>query len=498
LSGGGGSAWIFACVVLLLPAVAEAARIGDFGETSWQDQARAFVTLTDPVVRHALLGSLGLGLVCGLMGCFILVRRLALMGDTLSHAVLPGVVLGFLWHMSKDPVAIFIGAVGAGLLGTVLTHLVRQTTILKEDTCLGLVLGGFYGVGIVLLRMVMNLGTGNQSGLDTILFGQVAALSSSDVSMILGIAVIVVLAVIFCFKELQVTSFDLDFARTLGLPAQAFHFLVMLLLAFAVVVSLQAVGVVLVSAMLITPAATAYLLTDRLSRMLVYAGGLGMVAGAGGAFISYLGTGLPTGPFMVLSATAVFLAAYLGAPRHGVVPRLILKLRRSRRIGQENTLKAIFQVREAQGFQEEGVFLSDLAARRNIDWPTAEREVCALVRHGWALWQDPAAEAGTSASRRVLLTAAGWERACEVVRNHRLWELYLTNAAKIRSDHVHDDAEVIEHMLGDNAVRQLEKRLDFPTRDPHGKLIPGRRDMERGFILGDGHSEGSLGSEVVR
>ncbi len=451
-------------------------------DVSWREQARSFLTLSDPVVRNALFGSLGLGLACGVMGCFILVRRLALMGDTLSHAVLPGVVLGFLWHMAKDPLALFVGAVLVGLLGTMLTHAIRQTTILKEDACLGIVLGGFYGVGIVLLQMVMQLGTGNQSGLDSVLFGQVAALSAGDVRVILIIAGLVVVGVFLFFKELQVTSFDLNFARSIGLPAQVFHFLVMLLLAFAVVVSLQAVGVVLVSAMLITPAATAYLLTDRLSRMLIYAAFFGMMAGAGGAFISYLGPALPTGPFMVLAATLVFLGAYIWAPRHGVLAKVLFTLRRQRRIQYENTLKAIFQVREAKDFATDGVSLSDLATRRNIDWPQAEREMRGLLREGLATWEKSKDELSSTARREIFLTPTGWERACRVVRNHRLWELYLTNAAKIRSDHVHDDAEVIEHMLGEEAVRQLEKRLDYPTRDPHGKLIPGQRDMERGYM----------------
>lgn len=472
---------------LCIPALAHAAKIGDLTDVTWQAQARDFLTFDSPAVRNAVIGSLGLGLVCGLMGCFILVRRLALMGDTLSHAVLPGVALGFLWNQSKDPVAIFIGAVIAGLLGTMLTHLIRQTTILKEDTSLGLVLGGFYGLGIVLLQMVMNLGTGNQAGLDQMLFGQVAALSSRDVTLIAVIGIVVVAVVVVCFKELQVTSFDLGFARALGLPAQLFHYIVMLLLAFAVVVSLQAVGVVLVSAMLITPAATAYLLTDRLSRMLIYAAFFGMLAGFGGAFVSYLGTGLPTGPFMVLAATTIFAIAYVAAPSHGLLPRLLLRFRRAHRVAYENTLKAIFQVREARDFANEGVSLDDLAARRNVDWAVAENEVGALVRRGWATWQPetPELPSGSSSRRQIFLTPEGWEHACRIVRNHRLWELYLTNEADIRADHVHEDAEVIEHMLGENVVRRLERHLDFPALDPHGKVIPGQRDMERGFIVSD-------------
>jgi len=473
------------CLALLgglVTPLAQAARIGEITQTNWQSQAIDFLTFSNPAVMHAIFGSLFLGTVCGLMGCFILVRKLALLGDTLSHAVLPGVALGFVWNMTKDPVAIFIGAVIAGLLGTVMTQLIRQTTILKEDTSLGLVLGGFYGIGIVLMRMVMNLEEGNKAGLDKFLFGQAAALSRGDVVVMGIIAVVTVLLVYLLYKELLVTSFDIAFARALGLPAQWIHYLVMILLAFAVVVALQAVGVVLVSAMLITPAAAAYLLTDRLSRMLLLAALFGAGAGLVGAFTSYLSTGLPTGPFMVLAATGIFIIAFFFGPRYGLVSRIMLKIMRQRRIQVENTLKAIFQVRERGGFKEEGVTLSDLAARRNVDGRVIEQEVRRLERGGFALIE---AERLGILERSVFLTPRGWEQACKVVRNHRLWELYLTNAAKLQADHVHEDAEIIEHVLGDDIVMKLERRLDFPSRDPHGKLIPGQKDMERGFILSD-------------
>lgn len=469
-------------LLLVAPTLAEAAKIGAYTESNWRDQAMEFINLANPAVRNAVFGALALGCVCGIMGCFILVRKLALMGDTISHAVLPGVAIGFLWNQTKDPVAIFVGAVIAGLIGTSLTHLIRKSTILKEDAALGLILGGFYGIGIVLLRLAMNLESGNKAGLDKILFGQVAALSSNDVLVMSLIALIVTVLVAVLYKELQVISFDITFARSLGIPAQAFHYLTMLLLTVAVVISLQAVGVVLVSAMLITPAAAAYLLTDRLHRMILLAAVFGMMAGLLGAFFSYLETGLPTGPFMVLGASAVFLVAYFFAPRYGVIPRLMLHVFRKKRIGLENTLKAVFQVRESGGFSEEGVILADLAMRRNIDLPTAEREARALVRQGWASLENPGNFSVGIRQRKLFLTPEGWEQSCKVVRNHRLWELYLTNAAQIQSDHVHDDAEVIEHILGEEIVAQIEKRLDFPTRDPHGKVIPSQRDMDRGFL----------------
>src|SRR5262245_50572444 len=144
---------LVAAVILIAPAV-HAAKIADLAETNLIDQAVRFFTFQDPAVRYALLGSMLLGVTCGLLGGFIVVRKMALVGDALSHAVLPGVAVGFLWNMSKDPLAIFVGATVAGLIGTVVVRLIKETTRLKEDTALGLVLATFFAVGICLLTMI--------------------------------------------------------------------------------------------------------------------------------------------------------------------------------------------------------------------------------------------------------------------------------------------------------------------------------------------------------
>lgn len=471
-------------LMLCLPQALWGAKIGSLSDTEWWDQAARFLSLRDASVRLALLGSIFLGIGCGLLGSFIVVRKLALVGDTLSHAVLPGVALGFLWNATKDPVAIFIGATIAGLFGTVVVGWIRQTTPIKEDSALGMVLAGFYGVGILLISVIQRMETSAKSGLDQFLFGQAAALSREDVILMGAVTALALILILLFYKELLLTSFDFGFARALGLPAQWFHQMIMLLLAFAVVVSLQAVGVVLVSAMLITPAASAYLLTDRMHRMLFLAAGFGMVAGMIGCFLSFLGTNLPTGPFMVLAASLLFLSAFLAGPRHGVIPRWLLHRNRTRRIQVENRLKAVYHVLEAGDFREEGVPLGALATRRKLSVPEVEREVQLLVKRELATVR-PAKEAPRLvADSRIYLTPAGWVQACEIIRKHRLWELYLTHAADYEVDHVHDDAEKIEHILGEQTVRQLERRLNHPQRDPHGKLIPGLADIHDGTSPG--------------
>jgi manganese/zinc/iron transport system permease protein len=187
-----------------------------------------------------------------------------------------------------------------------------------------------------------------------------------------------------------------------------------------------------------------------------------MISGLSGAFLSFLGTRLPTGPFMVLSASLLFALALLFSPRQGIVPRWFRQRSQRVRIERENTLKAIYQVLESDGFVAETVTVSALAARRRLPDIAVEAEIRSLVT----------AEFATASGAQVALTPSGWQRACAIVRNHRLWELYLTHAAQIAPDHVHDDAEKIEHVLGEAMVRELERRLPRFDTDPHGRPIP--------------------------
>lgn len=459
------------CLMLLFLGVSEAyaIRIGEISETSFGEQVVRFFTFRDPALRYALIGSILLGINCGLLGGFLVVRKMALVGDALSHAVLPGVAIGFLWNMSKDPVAIFIGATVAGLLGAVAVNVIKQTTLLKEDTALGLVLAAFFAVGMVMITMIQGLETANKSGVDKYLFGQAAAISLGDVKLMGTVTALSLLAIGVFYKGFLVTSFDPGFARATGFPVQVFHYALMLLLAFSVVISLQAVGVVLVSAMLITPAAAAYMLTDRMHRLLLLAAVFGVFAGAVGAFFSFLRPNLPTGPFMVLGSSFVFAGAFLFGPKHGVVVRWWMHRSRAKRTGRENTLKSIFHVLEGRDFHGEGVTLKELAQKRRETIEEARTQVANLRAHGLATLND----------ETMYLTPEGMQRAMAIVRNHRLWELYLTNAAQIAADHVHEDAEKIEHVLGEDVVRELERRLDFARKDPHGRVIPSVADIRK-------------------
>jgi manganese/zinc/iron transport system permease protein len=479
------SAWAVTLLLLVFFLdTAQAARINEITETTTLERAVRFFSFRDPSLRYALAGSILLGACCGVMGGFLVVRRLSLMGDSLSHAVLPGVALGFLWNMTKDPVAIFIGAVVVGLLGAGTVQVIRSTTRHKEDAALGFVLASFFAVGICLFTMIQNLPGGNKSGLDKFMFGQAASLSSGDVWLLAAVTLLVLGAVLIFYKEYVLTSFDAGFARSIGMKVPWLDYSLMLLLSFAIVSALQAVGIVLVSAMLVIPAAAAFMLTDRFRTMLLLSACFGMTAAALGAFSSFVGRNLPTGPFMVLSASAVFALALFFGPRHGIVSRWWRRRSQSARIGRENMLKALYHIQEGSEVHREHIPVSQLAERRRTSLDETYSALADLQRHH---------QVTLNPDRSVVsFTPEGWQRACEIVRNHRLWELYLTQSARYAADHVHDDAEAIEHVLSEATVMRLEKELRYARTDPHGKLIPGIEDMRRGTAAATNRSPAIL------
>jgi manganese/zinc/iron transport system permease protein len=291
-----------------------------------------------------------------------------------------------------------------------------------------------------------------------------------------GTAVLACVLVGLLYRPLLATSFDRVFAMSIGLPERFLYHLLMFLLALATVVALQAVGALMVSAMLITPAATAYLLTKRLHTMLLIATILAIAAGMLGAFVSFVGEGLvkhalPTGPSMALCAGGFFLLAFLFSPHHGFLFRAYRRFAQARQIMVENTLKGIYRAMETDRFKDEGISVHRLASEARETLEATHKRLRLLVKDRLATL--------AGGDDVIYLTPNGMQHASRIVRNHRLWELYLTNEADYDADHVHADAEKVEHILKEEQVMQLERYLDYPEEDPHGKRIPSLRDTQR-------------------
>ena len=275
--------------------------------------------LQSSIVQTVALGAAILGIVSGTLGAFAVLRQQSLLGDTLSHAALPGVCLGFIIAGTRDMGSILFGAFVSGALAAVLVLVIVRHTRLKTDAALGIVLSVFFAVGVVLLTLIQAQGGAARLDLATFLFGQAAAILRSDLWIMGGVTLAALALVTALWKEFKLVTFDPDYAYTLGLPVVVLEVLLTVMVALAIVVGLQLVGVVLMVAMLIAPAAAARQWVNSLGGMVLLSAVFGVIAGVGGALISATARGLSTGPVVVLVASALVLVSILLAPGRGLL-----------------------------------------------------------------------------------------------------------------------------------------------------------------------------------
>lgn len=358
----------------------------------------------DYTLRTVMMGAAVLGLVSGVLSVFAVLRRQSLMGDTLSHAALPGICLGFLAVGARELGAILAGALLSGGVAALFVLALTRTSRLKTDAALGSALSLFFALGVVLLTLIQAGGDVAQAGLETFLFGQAAALLRSDLPLMAAIAGVAVLAIVVFWKEIKLVTFDPVFARTLGLPVLAIEVALTAMIALAVVVGLQMVGVVLMAAMVIAPAVAARQWTRRLETMTLLAAVFGVASGVIGAVISALGPGLATGPLIVLSASAIVLVSLAFAPERGLLWEQIARARDRRRLRGWQVLTTLLRLaqahRDPEYPAEQGMLDSyfrhrtrrvlDRLRRRGFVAPAAH--VSGEGRH-WVLTPDGLAEA---------------------------------------------------------------------------------------------------------
>ncbi|MFW6075578.1 MAG: metal ABC transporter permease [Chloroflexota bacterium] len=283
----------------------------------------------DYTLRNVALGSAVLGIVGGVLGSFAVLRRQGLLGDALAHTALPGIALAFLLTNSKTPLILMAGAAIAGWIGTLIIISVIRETRISEDSALGIVLTVFFGLGLVFLTYIQQHRGANQAGLDQFLFGQAATLVERTVIQMAGVGIVALIVVALFYKEFKLLTFDPEFAGSIGLPTRALDVLLTSLIVAAVVIGLQTVGVVLMAAMLIGPAAAARQWTNRLTVMIGLSAFFGAISGVAGAVISVSAARIPTGPMIVLCMTVVVLISLFFAPARGIIPEW-LRIRRAR------------------------------------------------------------------------------------------------------------------------------------------------------------------------
>lgn len=416
-------------------------------------------------IRYVVFGIILLSVSSSIVGCFTFVKKKSLVGDVISHAVLPGICIAFIATGSKDPFLLIIGAFTTGWISILVMDAITQNTKIKKDAATGLSLSVFFGIGILLMTFIQHSGNASQSGLDTFLFGKAAALVGKDLIAFSVIAIIVLLAVFFFYKEFKLISFDPNYARVIGLPIKRLEMLLTSITVLAVVTGIQAVGVVLMAAMLITPAAAARFWTERLSIMIFLAATFGAFSGIAGAFISFTAPSMPTGPWMVMTLSIIALFSFFFAPNKGILIKLIRRLKIQNQLLEENLLKVFYRIGENTGDYFAGVNENDIRLVRNFSSSQLTNGLRKLKQSGYITKED----------QNWLLTNEGFEKGKRTTRLHRLWELYLTKYLRIAPDHVHEDAETIEHVITPELESRLEKLLGYPDEDPHASNIPSRQ-----------------------
>lgn len=300
--------------------------------------------LGDYTLRTVALGSATLGIVSGALGAYAVLRKQSLLGDAISHAALPGIALAFLITNSKAPIVLVLGAAIAGWLGTLCVMAIVHHTRIKDDSALGLILSVFFGFGLVLLTFIQKMPRANQAGLDKFLFGQAAALLERDVITMAVLGAIALVAMLLLWKEFKLLSFDPDFGASLGFPMRLLDVVLTTLLVIAIVLGLQTVGVVLMSAMVVAPAAAARQWTDRLGLMVLLSALFGAIAGVSGALISSSVSRLPTGPTIVLCISTIVVISLTLAPNRGLVWNWIRQKRNARRLRAEAVLFDLYEL----------------------------------------------------------------------------------------------------------------------------------------------------------
>lgn len=422
---------------------------------------------THPYLPRVLLAGVLVSLSCGIVGCFIILRRMAFLGDALAHAMLAGVTCGYLimkvvFGVEAHAGAMLVGSVLAGLITVAMIGFVSRATRIKDDAAIGIMYTGVFAFGGLLASRFSNL-----IHVDLLHFvtGQVLSVETADLWVIAGVATIVVVGVILFFRTLQLTSFDPIMAASIGVPVLTVHYALTGVASLVVVSAVNVVGVVLVVGMLVTPAATAYLLSDRLSRMAA----LSAVFAVSGFLIGFAFSeafNVAPGSSIVLITTLQFLVVLIAAPRYGMLASWLRRRSVVPQSATEDILGALLRS------DQQSATVASLAQIAPAARPFLDRAIRSLLHDGLV-----EREGGV-----LRLTEPGAQAARKVVRAHRLWETYLSQVGA-PPETLHERAHALEHIRDDEAVRYLDDKLGHPLRDPHGAPIPADEQLQTGAVI---------------
>ncbi|HAK70330.1 MAG TPA: zinc ABC transporter permease [Cryomorphaceae bacterium] len=415
----------------------------------------------DPIFLKVVVGTTLLASSSAVVGTFSYLKGQSLVGDAIAHALLPGVVLAFMLGDGKNPAYLILGALVSGLIAHYGIAFIQNRTKLKSDTAVSLVLSTFFGFGIMLMSVVQQRGQGQQAGLERYLLGKAAAITMLDVYTFSALALVLLLGVALFYKGFQLMTFNEDFAHAIGLPVGLIRVTFTVLTVLAVTIGIQTVGVVLMAALLITPAAAARAWTKSLPQMIVLAAVFSAISAVLGTLISSAITKMPTGPWIVIILGLIGFTSLFIAPEKGWLFKRKRALENRSKINRENIMKLMYRQEEKRGKGNKLTSPQILSIRAMRD----EALRVGLKDLKKRLWIIEHIDGFT-------LTDLGRMEGRRVVRLHRLWELYLTERLGMAPDHIHPQAETMEHVITPEIEALLIKELGMPQRDPHKSLIP--------------------------
>ena len=411
------------------------------------------------------MGTTLLAASSSVVGAFSYLKGQSLVGDAIAHALLPGVVLAFILGGIRNSGFLILGALISGLLAHYGIGYIENKTKLKSDTAVSLVLSTFFGFGIMLMSYIQRTGQGQQAGLERFLLGKAAAITMQDIYIFSALALVLIIGVGLFFKGFQLMTFNEDFAHAIGLPMPLIRFTFTVLTVLAITIGIQTVGVVLMAALLITPSAAARVWTNSLPAMLALAASFAGVAAIMGTYISSVLPKMPTGPWVVLVLAFFGFSSLLFAPKRGWFSKQKRAKANQRKTIRENVLKLLFQQEEQRGLPtllsiEEIQGIRAMRLDRLTSTLKELKNRLLIIDHGGSYGLT---ELGRGEGRRV-------------VRLHRLWELYLTERLGMAADHIHPQAETMEHVITPEIEELLVKELGNPEVDPHQSPIPYEED----------------------
>lgn len=423
------------------------------------------------------LWTIGVGVVtgisCSLVGCYLVLRRMSLLGDAISHAILPGIAVAFLFSGSLGGWPTFAGALALGVATTMFTEILHKKGGLAEDSSMGAVFTSLFAIGVIVITRAAH---DAHIDADCVLYGLIETVALDTVVWVgmpvprvmltvIPTLIITVLFVVVLWKELKIVSFDPALASAIGISASVVHYLLMAMVAGVTVASFEAVGSILVIGMLIVPPATAHLLTDRLGRMLILSAAISVLS----VLLGYVGAvawNTSLAGSIAVASGALFGLAVLLSPTQGLVSQAMHRMSLGVRIVAEDILAGLYRREEraaraglgASG-PEEQEFAPVAGVGGLARWIARRR----LLARSWIRTQSD----GT-----LTLTEAGRHEARQLVRAHRLWESYLGENFELPVDHLHEAAHRMEHFIGPELQESLAAELVDASHDPHGRKIP--------------------------